>query len=315
VTISGETGRPAVSVIIATNRGGGYLDETVRSVADQTFDDWELVIVDDGSDDPEAIRDAVKGMDKARVVRQENSGISVARNVGFAHSSGEFVAYLDDDDLWKPEKLARQVDALRAHPSAGACHSGYWFVDGAGRTFGTDVIVQPASTEAYLSGEVDIPRINTMLVRRSVIERLGGFLSNLSLYEDCELVFRVVQEAPVISLPEQLVGWRRYPESVSFTHDSRTMNAAAVHAVMIAQWGAQTQGHHVEAELLLQNIDRTKRRLAERHASEFCHLARSGRWREAYSELNEGIHNSPATVLRTCVGVALRTNGRSADAA
>ena len=312
---SGDGCAPTVSIILATNRCGGYLSETLAGVAAQTFRDWELVVVDDGSGHPEAIRSAVKGVDNARIVHQDNAGISVARNVGFAHSSGEFVAYLDDDDLWAPDKLARQVDALRADAAAGSCHSGYWFVDGEGERFGTEVIVQPASTESYLSGEVDVPRINTLLVRRSVIQRLGGFLSNLSLFEDCELVLRVVQEAPVVSLPDQLVGWRRYPESVSFTHNARVMNAAAIHAVMIARWGAVTQGHVAEAELLLRNIDRAKRRFAEYHAAEFCHLVRTGRWRDAYSELSEGIHNSPSTVVRKCISVALRTNDKTATAA
>ena len=316
----GSTSDPAVSIILATNRSSGYLSETLERVSAQTFRDWELVVVDDGSDNPEAIRKivegmAVEGMDNVRIVHQENAGISVARNVGFAHSSGEFIAYLDDDDVWAPDKLSQQVDALRSDESAGSCHSGYWFVDGNGERFGAEVTVQPATKDSYLSGEVDVPRINTLLVRRWVIQRLGGFLSNLSLFEDCELALRVVQEAPVLSLPDQLVGWRRYPESVSFTRDARVMDAAAIHAVMIVRWGAETQGRHQEAELLLHNIGRAKRRIAERHAAEFCHLVRTRRWKDAYTELNEGMHNSPSTVVRKCISVALRTNGKTSTAA
>ena len=308
-TSSGVRGGPAVSIVLATNRGGPYLRETLRSVAAQTFSDWELIVVDDGSDDPQAIRHSVNGMADTRVIHQENAGISIARNVGFAHSSGEFVTYLDDDDIWDPDRLARQVEALRQQPSATSCHCGYWFLDGNGSRFGTEVTVRPASTESYLTGEVDIPRINTLLLRRSVIQRLGGFLSNFSLYEDCEFVFRVVKEGPVVSLSDHLVGWRRYPESVSFTNQVRVMNAAAVHAVTIVRWGAETQGNSVEAEALSRNVERTKRRLADHHASEFCHQVRSGNWSVARSELAEGLQYSPGTVLRTCLHIALRRNG------
>jgi hypothetical protein len=178
-------------------------------------------------------------------------------------------------------------------------------VPGNGHRFGADVTVGWATTEAYLSGEVDIPRINTLLLRRSVNQRLGGFLSNFSLYEDCEFVFRVVKEGPVVSLPDQLVGWRRYPGSVSFTHETRIMNAAALHAVTFVRWGEETQGNNLEAEALAPNLERTKRRLADHHASEFGHHVRSGRWNVARSELTEALHYSPGTVLRICMSIAL----------
>jgi cellulose synthase/poly-beta-1,6-N-acetylglucosamine synthase-like glycosyltransferase len=297
---------PVVSVVLATGRGGPYLTEAVAGLAGQTFTDWELVVVDDGSDQPEAVRAAVDGLPSARVVRQDNAGVAVARNVGFAASSGELVAYLDDDDVWHPDKLALQVAALRADLDAVACHTGYWFLDGEGVRFGDDVRPEPATAEQYLSGAVDIPRINTLLLRRSVIERTGGFLSTYSLFEDCEFTLRVVREGPVATLPEALVGWRRYPESVSFSHSDRLMDSSAVRAVMVAQWGAETRGDGAEAALLATNVRRARHRNAEHHASEFCHHLREGRWRQARTELGEGLHNSPATVVRTCVDVVRR---------
>jgi glycosyltransferase involved in cell wall biosynthesis len=300
--------RPAVSIILATNRGGPYLGETLRSVSAQTFADWELVLVDDGSDEPDEIRRAVVGLNNVQVIRQDNAGISIARNVGFAHSRGSFIAYLDDDDVWDPRRLERQVDALCRDESAGCCHSGYWFMDGDGARFGNQVDVVPASTASYLSGAVDTPRINTLLLRREIVERLGGFLSSFILYEDCEFVLRVVREAPVISLPDQLVGWRRYPESVSFTYNPRLMNAAAVHSVTVSLWGAQMKEDQAEGKMLMQNIERTKRRLAEFHAARFCHLVRTGHLRHAGSELIEGMANSPVAVVRKCADIARHGN-------
>ena len=309
--MEGESGgrvRPTVSIILATNRGGPYLRETLRSVSAQTFGDWDLVLVDDGSDEPDDIRQAVDGLDNVQIIRQDNAGISIARNVGFAHSKGSFIAYLDDDDVWDPRRLERQVDALCHDESAGSCHSGYWFIDGDGARFGTEVTVVPASMASYLSGAVDIPRINTLLLRREIVQRLGGFLSSFILYEDCEFVLRVVREAPVISLPDQLVGWRRYPESVSFSHNPRLMNAAAVRSVTVSLWGAEMKGDQLEAKMLIRNIERTKRRFAEFHASRFCHLVRTGQLRLAGSELIEGMANSPVAVVRKCAAVALHGN-------
>jgi hypothetical protein len=173
---------------------------------------------------------------------------------------------------------------------------------------GIQVDVVPATTADYLSGAVDIPRINTLLLRREMVERLGGFLSSFILYEDIEFVLRVVQEAPVISLPDQLVGWRRYPESVSFVHNARLMNAAAVHSVTVSQWGAEMKGNQLEAKMLIRNIELTKRRFAEFHAARFCHLVRTGHLKHAGSELIEGITNSPAAVLRKCANIALHGN-------
>ncbi len=292
---------PAVSIVLATNRGGIYLHETLESVVGQTFPHWELIVVDDGSTRPDAICEAVKGIDNARIVRQDNAGVSVARNVGFAHSSGDFIAYLDDDDIWRPDKLARQVDALCGDEAAGSCHSGYWFLDGSGENVGSVVRVRSALTESYLSGEVDLPRINTLLVRRTVVERIGGFLSNLTLYEDCEFAFRVIQEGPVVSVPDPLVGWRRYPESVSFTRDSRTMNTAAIHAVMITRWGAETNGNRSDVELLSSNIKRTRRRFAEQHARQFCHLLHTRQWQRSVADLREGCRHSPVLFLQKCL--------------
>ena len=286
-----------VSVIVATNRGGPLLGAALDSLVGQSFRDWELILVDDGSDDQEAVRRSVDAVPNAQVVRQENSGVSVARNVGFAHSSGEFVVYLDDDDLWDRERLALQVEALRGEPSAGCCHSGYWWIDRDGARFGDPVSVGPASEESYLSGEVDIPTINTLMVRRQVVQRLGGFLSGLALAEDCEFILRVVREGPVVSLPQQLVGWRRYPESVSFTRGADALNAAALHAVTIALWGAESRNAQREVVLLTRNLERCQRRFAEQHANEFLHLVRQHHWKRAVGELGQGLRNSPSATI------------------
>ena len=122
-----------VSVVIAAYNQASWLAQAIDSVRAQTFADWELVIVDDGStDDTPAV---VARAEDARIVyvRQARAERAAARNRGIAASTGRLVAFLDADDLWRPEKLARQVAALAADPAAGLCYTIARFIDAAGR--------------------------------------------------------------------------------------------------------------------------------------------------------------------------------------
>ena len=110
--------RPAVSVVVPTYNQPALLAETLQTVWDQTFTDFEVVVIDDGSTDgtPARLAEIAAAQPRLRVVRQSNGGIGVARNRGVDESRGEFVALLDHDDLWGPHKLAEQVDFLRCRP-------------------------------------------------------------------------------------------------------------------------------------------------------------------------------------------------------
>ena len=108
--------KPLVSVIIPTFNRGWILKEAIDSVLDQEFDDYELIIVDDGSaDDTQEILDSY-GEDII-VLRQSNKGVSAARNRGITEATGQLIAFLDSDDLWLPEKLSRQVDFFNTNPT------------------------------------------------------------------------------------------------------------------------------------------------------------------------------------------------------
>ena len=103
---------PKVSVIIPTYNAMTYLPETVESVLRQTYSNFELLIIDDGSSD-QTVQWVSQLVDsRVRLISQENQGASVARNTGIAHAQGEYVAFLDADDLWEPTKLEQQVRCL-----------------------------------------------------------------------------------------------------------------------------------------------------------------------------------------------------------
>lgn len=123
---------PLVSVIVATNRNGSFLNQTLASLVAQTFTDWELVVVDDGSPDPDGVEAAVAQVPGATLAHQANAGVSVARNVGISRSCGAYLAFLDDDDLWEPERLALGVTALQTNGEAVASYTQWDFIDDRG---------------------------------------------------------------------------------------------------------------------------------------------------------------------------------------
>src|SRR5215212_5269413 len=105
---------PSVSVVIPAYNVAPYIPETLNSVFAQTFTEFEVIVVDDGSPDGEELERALKPyLDRVRYVRQENRGAGAARNRGVREARGEFIAFLDSDDLWMPEYLEKQVRFLR----------------------------------------------------------------------------------------------------------------------------------------------------------------------------------------------------------
>lgn len=200
---------PVVSAIIPFLNGQEYIEEAIESVLAQTYDRWELWLVDDGSTDGStriARRYAAQHPRKIRYLehdRHENRGASASRNLGIRHAHGEYVAFLDCDDVWLPEKLEQQVALLEAHPEAGMLvgASLYWH-SWTGRPEDAerdavvpaggpqDALVRPPAllTTLYPLGRGAAPCPGSLLVRRRAIEAVEGFEENFhnihQLYED-----------------------------------------------------------------------------------------------------------------------------------
>src|SRR5690554_6786704 len=109
-----------VTCVIATNRASPYLDEALSSVAAQTYPDIDVLVVDDGSPDPDGLGAVLARHPHAQVIRLRAQGVANARNEGARRARGEFLAFLDDDDRWQPERIALQVAALQTSPDAPA---------------------------------------------------------------------------------------------------------------------------------------------------------------------------------------------------
>jgi hypothetical protein len=204
---------PSVSIVVATYNQAAFLGEAIASVVAQTFADWELVVADDGSTDDTADVVARFADPRIRYLAGPHGERAAARNRGIAAATADLVAFLDADDRWHPEKLARQVPPLVAAPAAAACYTAARFVDVAGRP------LPVRKPERAVAGQL-FPRLvrgnfiilASMLVRRSALTAVGGFDATLPVYgcEDWGLWLRLARRAPFVALDEELVFYRQH---------------------------------------------------------------------------------------------------------
>ncbi len=206
---------PKVSVVIPAYNAERFLGATLASLRGQTFRDFETVVVDDGSADGTG-RIAGEFLE-VRLLRQANAGVAAARNAGVRETRSEWVAFLDADDLWMPGKLEEQLEAA-ANSDAGAVFCDLQIIG----VLGEEIPQPPPVTvslemEALLLHEESIPQAtsSTVLVRRSVLEAVGGYDENLATMADWDLLLRLRRETSFAHVPRKLAAYRRYPGSMS----------------------------------------------------------------------------------------------------
>jgi glycosyltransferase involved in cell wall biosynthesis len=203
---------PTVSVVIPSFRGGRFLREAVASVQSQTLTDWEIVIVLDGCEDD--LSDIEQADSRVRVFQQRNRGVSIARNVGIEHAQSELVALLDDDDRMLPDRLLAQVEAM-SDEIIGLCHTQFCYIDDEGAVTGAG-LSKESQYRDFLRDDGEILLSSTM-IRKSLIEEVGGFSPLLTLCEDLDLLYKIARESTVRFLPEVLTEYRRHSSNTSPT--------------------------------------------------------------------------------------------------
>ncbi|HRN66659.1 MAG TPA: glycosyltransferase [Promineifilum sp.] len=207
---------PTISVIIPCYNQGRFLKFAIDSVIAQTFEEWEVIIVNDGSTDDTA--QVVAGYDDARVryVYQENRGLSAARNTGLRESHSEYVAFLDADDAWTPSFLQHSLLPMLNDQRPGMVYSRYRFLDDRGNLqsqIGGEALESTRFRRVIRRGGFFPP--NCALVRRSAIDKVGCFKSLPTGAEDWDLWLRIAEEFPVVGLEDPLAYYRIYPGSMS----------------------------------------------------------------------------------------------------
>jgi glycosyltransferase involved in cell wall biosynthesis len=221
----------------------------VASVLGQTFEDLEVLVVDDGSTDD--TRDRLTGYEsdsRFRYLHQANAGVACARNFGIAQSRGDHVAFLDADDVWKPEKLARQLAALVGAAGAGVCFTAFQVVDAdlrplrvVGGGDGDSIL------EALLFRGNIVGTPSTVLVARSLVDQVGGFDPALSTCADWDLWVRLALRTPFVGLAEPLAIYRTHGKSMSrdvalLERDSTyLLRKAFAMPDLVERWGARSR--------------------------------------------------------------------------
>jgi glycosyltransferase involved in cell wall biosynthesis len=192
-------GEPLVTVVVASYNGEKFLRETLESLFAQDFDSFEAVFVDDGSEDGTA---EIASSFPVRYVRQENQGLPAARNAGLALARGDLIAFLDDDDLLPPTKLSVQAGYLRDHPETGCVLGRQEWIFEAG--------VEPPRLERDpIFGVLGGIQFVTAMIRRRVLEQLGGFDPTYTYAEDRDLFIRMREHGVEIAVLPDVVLHKR----------------------------------------------------------------------------------------------------------
>ncbi len=207
---------PKVSIIIPAYNSMRYLPETLESVFQQAFYDYEIIIVDDGSHD--GIRDWAKQIRDPRVtvLFQSNAGSAAARNTGIRHARGEYIAFLDADDLWDPTKLSKQVRLLDEDPKAGLVYSWITTIDEQGKPHGKTCRNSADGDVWHKLIEHDLTECGSNpMVRRLCFQSVGLFDTNFPYAQTWEMWLRIADKFPFRVIEEPLVYYRFHENNVS----------------------------------------------------------------------------------------------------
>lgn len=225
---------PKVSVIIPAYNRANLILETLESIFVQTFTDYEIVIVDDGStDDTRETLQPLVDAGKIRYIYQENAGVQIARNTGMRHARGELITLLDSDDLFVPEKLAVQVAAFEANPEMMFLHSDYSKFDNEGHDLGY-------RDTSFFAGWIYPKMLNywsfliaapCVMFRRELIDEIGWFNEALKAQEDLDMWRRAARNYAYHHIPQALVRIRAHQSSMS----SDKTNAADTYLIYLNQ--------------------------------------------------------------------------------
>jgi GT2 family glycosyltransferase len=260
---------PLVSVIVTTYNHERYIAAAIQSVLDQTFQDYEVIVVDDGSSDSTGDR-ILPFADRIRLIRQENQGVAASRNTGIRRANGRLLAFLDGDDLWHPDKLTHQVAAARAHPRSGAI-----VVDGGqfseattlhdslfpaqvSLLLGDDRSVTLACYERFLHHNL-ISTTSQVLVPRAVLDDVGFGDARFPLASDWDLYLRIAASYDITFLRDSLVRWRYLATSASGPEDQRRLRWAADHIAILKKHRRTAHGQYrpLLRDLLAQKLAET----------------------------------------------------------
>ena len=199
-----------ISIIVPAYNVGNFLGECMESIKTQTYNNWEAIIVNDGSTDNTAqvIESVIKNDGRFHVINQQNGGVSKARNAGIEAASGAYLAFMDGDDLWRPTFLHELMEAIQTH-DVDMAYCGYTHLYTGG--------LQRGFSYPYSSGSILLDVVNgktqvhvgAIVVKKDLIEQLGlRFTEGCLVGQDQEFIWKLVSKATVQAVPKELMVYR-----------------------------------------------------------------------------------------------------------
>ncbi len=211
--------RPAISVVMSAYNAQTYLNEAIDSIVNQTFGDWEFIIIDDGSKDGTLaiLREYEKRDRRFRIISRPNTGLTKALNEGVAAARGEFIARMDADDVSMPRRFEWQVDYLRAHPDCVLLGGQVELIDPLGLRIGMDShkLKHEEIEAGLLRGKGGAVVHPATMMRAEAVKKIGAYREHFNNSEDLDLFLRLAEVGQIANLPDVLLKYRRHPQSVS----------------------------------------------------------------------------------------------------
>ena len=217
---------PRVSVLMSVYNGAPYLRQSVQSILDQTFRDFEFIIINDGStDNTQEILESVSDP-RIQILVQPNTGLTKALNRGLKLCRGKFIARMDADDLSMPERLERQLIFFDKHPEVGVVGTAYFEIDDKGKILLEKAcLLEDNQLRKVLIKYNPFCHTSTM-IRKSVFNRVGFYDESFSYAQDYELWFRIARHYKLANLPQFLTKNRIRDDNISFAFESQQLKYA-----------------------------------------------------------------------------------------
>lgn len=212
--------KPLITIVMPCFNAQNTIKETIESVLNQSYKQYELLVINDGSsDDSVELINLYTSLDnRISLISIENQGVSVARNTGILHARGEYIAFLDSDDLWHPTKLEQQIEYMSKHLDVGVCFSRVEFLSQTGQPLNqySTVPAQGLIATGLLTENLTCTTSN-VFCRQQVIKEVGPFNTTMSFAEDQEWLLRVVLMSSwkIMGLQQVHVGYRTNQGSLS----------------------------------------------------------------------------------------------------
>ena len=265
-----------VSAIIIFQNEEKFLREAIESVLAQTYEHWELLLIDDGSTDnsTEIALNFVR-LESSKIhylehTGHQNRGMSASRNLGIRHAKGRYIAFLDADDFWLPRKLEVQVGILDSRPDIDMVfgNTKYWFSwSGRAQDCQSDFIPilgieensrldPPLLLPLLLEGKVSVPCTCSLLVRSDAMRRIGGFEDSFpGMYEDQVFYAKICLSVPILATGDCLAWYRQHPESATSVA-VKSGYVEIMHYEFLQWLESYCHNHHVRDALIWQTIRR-----------------------------------------------------------